>query len=61
MGLCIDADETPHGIDFELRSESIVFYPDEEGGSSFEVTKEYLKKVSALCNDPGWRDRLMPK
>lgn len=61
MGLCIDADETPHNIDFELRRESVIFRLGDVEKFWFEVSKEHLRRIVALCNDPDWTDRLCPE
>lgn len=58
MGLCIDSDETEHGIGFEVRTESVVFYPSD--GESVEILKTDLLKIEGLMNDIVWRHRLLP-
>lgn len=59
MGLCIDKEDTPHGIAFEVRAESVVFndadiYPD----GWAEIDKRLLRRLAALLTDPEWTERL---
>ena len=56
MGFCVDEKDTPHGVEFEVRRESVVFW--DVDGERFEVTKEMLCKMRGLLNDPEWKKRL---
>lgn len=55
MGLCVDADETPHNITFEDRRESVIFYL---ADGDVEISKPDLVKILQLVSDPKWSKRL---
>jgi len=56
MGLIVDASDTPHDVEFEVRRESVVFW--DIDGERVELTKAFLKKLRNLLNDPEWKTRL---
>jgi len=59
MGLCIDPEDTPHNISFEIREESIVFNDKDifpEGWAEFD--KRFLRKLTNLLTDPAWVEKL---
>lgn len=62
MGLVVEADETPHNIDFEVRRESVRFnieiLMDGVTLHYFEIGKSDLLKIKRLLNDPKWSKRL---
>ena len=58
MGLCVDENETTHGIAFEVRRYSIVFFL--EDGASIEISRRDLRRMRGLLNDPEWRENLKP-
>jgi hypothetical protein len=60
MGLCIDPNENPSGLCFEIRRESIAFVEPEhifggDPGGRVEISKEYLEKMFRLVEDPRWK------
>jgi len=62
MGLCVDIDETPHGMSFEVRRESVIFDCVDGGGATepLEIGKADLLKIKGLLCDPDWSRRLLP-
>ncbi len=59
MGLCIDTEDTRHGISFEVRAESVVFNDDDIYPDGWaEIDKRLLRRMAALLTDPEWTDRL---
>lgn len=64
MGFCVDEKDTPHGVEFELRRESVAFWDADADaawdvdGERVEVTKDLLRRLRGLLNDPKWRARL---
>jgi hypothetical protein len=63
MGYCVNPEDTPHGIGFEIRRESVCF--SDEGDKHIfpdghcEISKEYLVKLRGLLNDSAWQERLL--
>ena len=56
MGLIVDASDTPHDVDFEVRSHTVVFY--DSDGERVELHKVFLRKLRSLLNDPKWKSKL---
>jgi|GEM_PF-6527249 len=56
MGFCVDAEDTPHGVEFEVRRESVALW--DTDGERVEVTKDLLRRLRGLLNDPKWKTRL---
>jgi hypothetical protein len=59
MGLGVDKLDTRHNIEFEIRSESVVFYdPDIYPDEWVEIDMNFLRRLAGLLNDPEWSSRL---
>lgn len=56
MGFGVDEKDTPHGVEFEVRRESVAFW--DVDGERVEVTKDLLRRLRGLLNDPKWKARL---